>query len=190
MHLGELIKQKTYEHPVFHLRAHPFIFLKDIVVFVLLAAAPFAVYQAAKATYPTFFDEPTAHLLITLGASAYYLAIWLFLFSEFVDYYLDVWIVTNDRIVNVEQQGLFGRTISELDLYKVQDVTSEVKGMVPTFFNYGDVYIQTAGEKERFIFENVPNAHAIRKATIDLVAEDRKFHVKEELTEAVVDGTA
>lgn len=179
MHLNELIKQKSYEKPVYILRRHPLIFLKDVALFVFLAAIPYALYYVLQSYFALSLGGPYGYPLLVLGTSIYYLAIWLFFFTQFIDYYLDVWIVTNDRVVNIEQQALFGRTISELDLYKIQDVTSEVKGAIPTFFNYGNVYIQTAGEKERFVFEQVSNPHEIRKSVIDLIDTDRKYHLKE-----------
>lgn len=189
MHTRQLFEQKAYEHPVYHLRSHPLLFIKSVFVFLLLAVIPYGLYRVFLATYPTLFETGLLAALLTLGASIYYLAIWLFLFSELVDYILSVWIVTNDRIVSIEQHGLFGRTVAELDLYKVQDVTSEVHGTVATLLNYGDVFIQTAGEKERFVFEKVPNPHHIRQGIIDLVADDRKTHEKE-FAEIAVQGNA
>lgn len=179
MHLEHLIRQKSYEHPVFILRRHPFVFLRWVAIFVLLAALPYIVFRTYTYFYPLAFAGPYARPLFVLGTSVYYLWIWLFFFSQFIDYYLDVWVVTNDRIVNIEQKGLFARTISELDLYKIQDVTSDVKGMIPTFFNYGNVHIQTAGTMTRFVFEQVPGPHDIRKKIVDLIENDRKYHLKD-----------
>ncbi len=179
MRLDELIKQKAYEKPVLILRSHPIIFFGNIILFAILAAIPYVLYQLFSTIYPLALNGPYGYPLVVLAVSVYYLSIWLFLFSEFIDFYLDVWIVTNDRIVNIIQQGLFARTISELDLYKVQDVTSEIKGALPTFFNYGNVYIQTAGEKERFIFKNVHRPHDIRKQIVDLIEVDRSYHKKD-----------
>jgi uncharacterized membrane protein YdbT with pleckstrin-like domain len=82
--------------------------------------------------------------------------------------------VTNDRILNIEQQGLFSRTVSELDLINIQDVTSEVKGIIPTIFNYGTVHVQTAGEAARFVFEQVPAPERIRQRILEMVTEDKK----------------
>lgn len=177
MTLEQLIKQKSYEHPVYKLRGHPFVFLKPVFVFFLLAVLPYVFYLLVNENYPNFLQGKNAYPILVLGASAYYLSIWLFFFSEFAVYFLDMWIVTNDRLLNINQTGLFNRTVSELDLFKVQDVTSEVNGMVATFFNYGNVYIQTAGEKERFVFIKVPRPHQIRQRIIDLVEIDRKYHV-------------
>ena len=53
-----------------------------------------------------------------------------FAFIEFTDYYLDTWIVTTERIISIEQKGLFERTASELDLISVQDATAEVHGFL------------------------------------------------------------
>lgn len=179
MNLSELIRQKTYEKPVLNLRRHPFVFIKVTALFVLIAVLPYAVYWLAASTYPEIFANTLVYIFLLLGGSVYYLGVWLFYFTEFMDYYLDLWIVTNDRLVNIEQQGLFARTISELDLYKIQDVTSEIKGMVATFLNYGRVSVQTAGEKERFVFEDIPNPHEVRKNIINLSEEDRKYHFKD-----------
>lgn len=98
------------------------------------------------------------------------------MFSSFVDYYLDAWILTNEKIINIEQKGLFNRVISEQRLYRVQDITSELKGIIPTFLNYGNVYIQTAGEEERFAFKQVPAPYDVVKKINVLVEENKKVH--------------
>jgi len=111
---------------------------------------------------------------LLLAGSAYVLFIWLFAFFSFIDYYLDVWIITNERIINIEQEGFFSRTVSEERLFRIQDVTSEVKGVFPTIFSFGNIYIQTAGEKERFVFEQVPDADKVRELIIKLAESDRE----------------
>ena len=100
-----------------------------------------------------------------------FLLFWVALFIVWIDYYLDVWIITNQRIINIEQIGLFSRQVSELEHGKIQDVTSEVKGLLPTFFKFGYVYIQTAGEKARFTFKQVPNPVRVR----DIIMQLQKY---------------
>lgn len=79
--------------------------------------------------------------LYLLGLSAYLLVLWL-------SYYLDVWIITTRRIIDVEQHGLFRRQISEIALERVQNVTIEIPGFVATLLRFGNLKIQTAGEGE------------------------------------------
>lgn len=94
--------------------------------------------------------------------------LWLGLFISWIDYYLDIWIVTDQRIVNIEQIGLFRREVSELEHGKIQDVTSEVKGIIPTLFKFGDIYVQTAGEKERFVFKQIVDPVRVRNIIMQL----------------------
>lgn len=87
----------------------------------------------------------------------------VFVFTTWTETYLDVWTVTTYRIINREQNGLFNRSVSQLDLSKIQDITAEQKGFFATLFHYGNVYVQSAGEKERFIFEQIPQPYRIAK---------------------------
>ncbi len=176
MTLKTLIQQKDYEKIVYHLRRHPIIFLKNIFLFLGLAVVPVIFYIFMANSFTGILESNTARLILIILASIYYLSIILINFTQFVDYYLDNWIVTNDRILNIEQHALFGRTMSELDLYNIQYVTSEIKGILPTLFNYGSVHVQTAGEITRFVFESVPNPHEIRNRLLDLAEDDRRYH--------------
>ncbi len=97
-----------------------------------------------------------------------FMIFWIILFVVWIDYYLDIWIVTTQRIINIEQVGLFSRQISELEHSKIQDVTSEVKGLIATFFRFGYVYVQTAGEKARFVFKEVPDPVKVRNIIMQL----------------------
>lgn len=181
MHLDHLIRQKSYEKLVFLLRRHILVMVGKFLGFILLAAVPIGVFVLISENVPTLLTGRISYPIVILGASIYYLYITLFFFTSFVDYYLDVWIVTNDRVVSIEQHGLFSRTIAELDLYKIQDVTSEVHGVIPTMFNFGSVHIQTAGAEARFVFEQIHKPDEIRKAIVDLVATDRKYHIAEKV---------
>ena len=171
------------EHRIHTMRAHWItlvpIFLAGLLVFVLppLAYEGFLLYR------PDIFDDPTHFTLFVLGASIFFLFGLLFVFQTFIDYWLDVFIVTDKRILDIEQKGLFHRTVSELRLYRVQDVTAEVKGFLHTIFDYGDIYIQTAGERERFEFIDVAHPNQMAKTVLELAEEDRKEHLEETVEE-------
>lgn len=102
------------------------------------------------------------------------LFVWFYAFFLWIDYYLDVWIVTDERIINIEQKGLFIREISELELSNIQDVTTEVTGFIPTMLNFGKVFVQTAAEKERFIFEDIPDPYAVKGLIMQLARKAKK----------------
>ncbi len=158
------------------LRRDYFIIFKKIMLFVLL------LFLLAVAGFVTFRAEPNilrgelSYPLLVLGMSVYLLFSWLFFFFSLTDYYLDVWIITNQRIIDIRQDGFFSRTISEQQINKIQDVTSDVKGVFPTIFKFGDVHVQTAGEVSRFFLAEIPEPNEVRNLIIKL-ADERKHHL-------------
>lgn len=140
---------------------HWFDILRHFLVFFVLISA----LVGGVMVFPLFSSEAG----MAGGGVAFFfvgsfltLLIWIYMFLIWIDYYFDIWIVTSERIINIEQKGLFVRHVSELKLQNIQDVTTEVEGLIPTVLNYGDVHIQTAAEQERFIFRNVPDPYHIK----------------------------
>jgi len=155
-----------------------FVFFKRLVFLLLLAVIPLAVAYAIILGSPEILYDPIIFPLLTLGASGYYLFVWLFFFFNFIDYYLNVFALTNERIIDIKQEGFFARTISEQRLSRVQDVTSEVDGLFPTIFKYGNILVQTAGEQEQVYFKDIAHPDEIRDLVIK-VAESRRHGQKE-----------
>ncbi|MFA7654027.1 MAG: PH domain-containing protein [Candidatus Magasanikbacteria bacterium] len=178
MSIGDLIKQKTYERIAYFLHRNFVTFIPIIFLFIILLIAPTVVGYLLRSFFLPWWENPLYQPLMILFASAYLLSVALFFFSYFVAFYLDVWIITNDRLVDIRQVSLFSRTIAEVDLYQIQDATSEVKGFWASIFNYGNIHLQTAGPVPRFILYNVTNPNHLREKILDLSAEDKKFHNK------------
>lgn len=85
------------------------------------------------------------------------LALDLFLFLSWMQYYLDITIVTNRRVIDIEQLSLFKRRIVAADLVSIQDVRAEVRGIFGTLLDLGTVFIQTAGEAPNFELRDLPH---------------------------------
>lgn len=171
------------ETQVYTYRAHPITLLPFLLTLIFLIAIPPGVYASFSVFQPELLADPGRMTLFVLGASIFFLFGILFMFQMFIDYWLDVFIVTDMRVLDIEQQGLFSRTVSELRLFRVQDVTAEIKGFWRTMFNYGNVFIQTAAEKERFEFINIAKPNEIAKMILDLAEEDRKNQLGEAVEE-------
>ncbi len=127
--------------------------------------------------FPIIFPEAStlANLpFFSFAQNTLLIFLWLYSFLVWIDYYFDVWVVTNERIVNIEQKGLFNRHISELRFSRVQDVTASVDGLIPTMLNFGDVYVQTAAEQERFIFRQVGDPFKIKDRVMTLSRDASK----------------
>lgn len=108
------------------------------------------------------------HFMV-LGFSIYYLIVITVTFLAWISYYYDIYIIIEDAIVDITQQGFFGRKISQLSLLRVQDVTSNIEGFLPTFFGFGDVLVETAGEQsQNFLLKAVPNPQEISAKIMEL----------------------
>jgi hypothetical protein len=125
------------------------------------------------------FETPFAQSLFLFFLSLFAVITWLTGFIVWIDYYFDVWIITSTRIININQIGLFSRQVSEMEMEKVQDVSTKVDGVIATFLNYGDVLIQTAGEIPLFQFRKVPNPYAIKDLLMSLQKKAEQEEAKE-----------
>jgi uncharacterized membrane protein YdbT with pleckstrin-like domain len=160
------------EKIIFLIRHHWFIPFKIIIFYFSFAAIPFLAFFLLKTFSPEMleeFSQGLANLILILGLSSYYLLVLLFFFHSWLDYYLDLWIITDRRVIDIEQKGLFSRKIAEHKLSRIQDVSSEVQGILPTLLHYGNVKIQTAGEEQLFIFEDVPHPRELSRKIHTLV---------------------
>ncbi len=149
------------------IREHWFrLFFKLLVWAVFASLFPLFQYFGPQIA-PGLFEGAVGNLFKLLG-TVYLLITLLALFLILVLYYLNLHIITEIRVVDIDQKGLFSHVVSELHIHQIEDVSSESNGVFGTLFNYGNVYVQTAGTKERFEFDNVPNPAAINKLLLDL----------------------
>lgn len=64
-------------------------------------------------------------------------------FYHFIMWYFTVYIVSNERIRQVTQRGLFGKDVVELRLSKIQNISYNVPGFMGEIFKFGTIVIQT-----------------------------------------------
>jgi len=162
--------QGSDEKVVLVIRKHKIVLLPYFLQLLALSFMPMLFYNlAVPAALPAFLEAPYNRILF-LAYIVFYGFIWIGAFIVWVDYYLDVCIVTDKRILSVEQIGFFHRVTSELNLNRIQEMTSEVRGMFQTMFGFGDVYIQTAAEERKLTLKSIPHPVTTRKAIADLCA--------------------
>lgn len=130
------------------------------IIFILLVLLPTFLIGTLY-SLPLPIDRDSFPYLINFLLSVYMMYVILFAFVVWIDYYLDVWIVTSHRIIDIEQFGLFNRQVSEIPLERIQDITIDIKGIIETLLHFGTIRIQTAGEREFFI-KSVPHLQEIK----------------------------
>lgn len=98
----------------------------------------------------------------------------------FHNYYLSLQIVTNYRIIDIDQVGLFKREVNEMPLSSIEDVTYRQTSLWANLFGYGDVIVQTSGvsnnkqEPSGFVFENVPQPAEVQACISQLYHQYKK----------------
>lgn len=105
----------------------------------------------------------------------WYLATFSFIFTSFISWYFNVYIVTNKRIIDVDFFNLLYKEVSSCFLSKIQDVTYQVAGSARVIFDYGNVLIQTAGTEKNLEFEQVPKPAEVVKTIYELMGKKKKI---------------
>jgi uncharacterized membrane protein YdbT with pleckstrin-like domain len=168
-----ILKRRHWLIVFFIIARYTFFLLAPVLLYVfILNILPFVIDRLRH----SFETGP----ILTLALSLYYLLVWVLFFYAWIDYYLDVWIVTDTRIVNIKQNGLFSRSIAEVKLFRLQDVQAEVHGLLPTFFHFGNITIQTAGNETFAMFEQVSSPYETSREIMKLAEYQKKHHNEEE----------
>lgn len=162
------------ERVILKVRRHPITFLVHILMFLVLLSIPSLFSLTTKLIEYPLPSGDAVQVIVKLLGTVYYAYVLLFILYSFFDYFLDIWIVTDKHVVDIEQKALFFRVVSKQEISRIQDVTAEIKGVLPTIFNYGDVHLQTAGAHERFIFRKVPDPYGIVAQILKTLEADRK----------------
>ncbi len=115
-------------------------------------------------------DIAEASSYIRFGLALWWLLLWMGAYSAFLCYYLTVWIITTTRIVEIHQYGFFSRKVSSFLLNRVQDVTTDVEGFIPTLFSFGSLDVETAGRSEQFGMYDISRPQEIRDLIMREVA--------------------
>lgn len=109
-----------------------------------------------------------------VGFFVWYLITMGLAFEKFLNWYFNVYIITSERVIDIDFLSLLYKQVSEAQIAKIQDVTYTMGGLVRALFDYGDVRIQTAGELPNFEFLAVPHPDKVAKVIADLKLKDEK----------------
>jgi len=155
------------ERIVLLLRRHPITNLGWIVsAFFMLLLPLLADLLGFLVFLPTNYFV-VAHL-------AWYLITTAFVFEKFLGWFFSVYVITDERVFDVDFVNLIYKEIAETNIDQIQDVTTKTRGGIRTLFNYGNIIIQTAGAIPQIDFEAVPDPDGVSKILRELRVEEEK----------------
>ncbi len=135
-------------------------FLAVILLFVLPLFFIFPLFKWG-AWGVAFFLSP-----ILLGA--------LYAVRTFIVWYYNAFIITNKRVIDIDQRGFFERIVSEADFSEIKDVSHRRKGIWQTIFRYGDIRIQIAETDMGLEIKNVRAPADVQQLISDLLHPSRR----------------
>ncbi|OHB17744.1 MAG: hypothetical protein A2749_01755 [Parcubacteria group bacterium RIFCSPHIGHO2_01_FULL_45_26] len=138
---------------------HWVVYTIDTFVLLILLILPKIVY--VWLTSGAGFFEINQHLAVFLYF-IWFILLWGYFFIIWTNLYLDAWIVTDRRIIDIEQMSLFHRSVSDFRIEKIQNITVTERGFIANLFGYGSIRVETAGEKVELAFDYLPNPYKVR----------------------------
>jgi hypothetical protein len=132
-------------------RKHWFVISIDILVIILFGLLP-VVLLLATSQLPNIFGL-TALIFSHPPVLVFFMAFWLFLSTiaattAWTHHFLDLWVITDRRVIVIEQIHFFNRRVSNFRLERLQDIKVSVNGFIPTMLNFGTLRAQTASATE------------------------------------------
>jgi hypothetical protein len=150
--LFEKIQLESDEKVLKLVRKHWFVIMAELFGTFVMLLIPFFILIGLL-----IFPDTLAAFNISLAkytaVIAFVIAGWFVLtlmagFTIWTHYYLDLWIITDRRIILIDQIRFFNRNVSIFRLERLQDIEFSIKGLIPTFFNFGTLNAQTASHFE------------------------------------------
>lgn len=176
--LFERIKLEADEVILRIVRKHWWIIATRVFFAVVSGLLPLVALPIVLVLLPGVFDWQAALTTYTRELTFFYLLWllfnWMAIANFWTDHYLDLWAITNRRIVSIDQRGFFSRFLSSFRLERLQDMNINVSGIIPTLLNFGTIEAQTAGgSNEEFKTDNMPDPRGL-KALIIRAADERQ----------------
>lgn len=142
--------QKEKETILLFLRAHFLTNLSWVLISLILIVLPLIILTFLASLNLDFLSAPAASRFTIVFTILYYLLVFSYMFVCFLHWFYNVFIVTSERIVDIDYSDIVVHNIAVASLSHVQDVNYTQSGFISTFFNYGDIFVQTAGDERNF----------------------------------------
>lgn len=145
-------------------RKHWFLLLRDTIGTVLAGLIPVFGAVIFVGIFPTLAAYAP---LIVFGACVWVALAWVALATIWTHYYLDMWVVTDKRIIFIEQVRLFSREITTLRIERIQDATVTYKNFIETLLDFGTLRIQSAGAViDDLEVYGIPHPETVKQAVL------------------------
>jgi len=143
--------QRSNESVILTTRLHPCVLLKPFLQTAFIFLIPALLY--------VFLDTGpilswTIAVCLILGLLRAFLA-WHAWWNSLV-------ILTDQRVLFLEQRSIVNREFSECSLVSISQVSHQIKGVFNTLFGFGSIEITTGGSPRPFTLPNMPSPYELQ----------------------------
>lgn len=164
--------QAISEQVILVLRQHPITQLGWIFTATFMLLLPFLF-----GSVPVFRELIPAGLGVA-AAVGWFLLVFGFVLESFLKWFYNVYIVTDERIIDVDFHSLIYKNVSAAKIDNIEDTTASSGGFFAALFDYGKVTIQTAAEKREFEFDRVPHPTRVTSLINELILEEEREKIE------------
>jgi hypothetical protein len=165
--------QRENEKILMVIRKHPIVYIRIVVVALVFVGVPLVFLYSFVIKGHIFVDNNIVNIVVTLFACLYALYGMLFTCMALMDEQFDLFILTDDRLIDITQVTILKSTVSSTPLKHIQDSTSTISGLFQTFLNYGNIEVQTAGNSPVFHIDRVPDPSMLARKILNYARESR-----------------
>ncbi len=144
--------QRSNEEVLLVTHKHPFVLLHHIIVGALLLLIPVLAWRIALVGPLLLYT-----LIICLPIALFYLYVGWYGWNR------TLLLITNERVVFLEQRGLFQREMIECNMGNIQQVQHHVDGIMHTLFGYGNLIMSSGGSAEPIKIKDMPDPYQIQQ---------------------------
>ena len=163
--------QEKGEKIILLLRPHPITLVPVFLLIVILLLAPIYVIPLlglVDIDLKTSLNFIQSFLLTII----WYSFIFGYTFYRFIFWYFNIYLLTNERIIDFDFRGILHKETAYAPLSQIQDVTPKTIGFFGTFFHFGNVFIQTAAQKPEFEFHEVTKPNEVANEVLEEVRKE------------------
>ncbi|MEP7167351.1 MAG: PH domain-containing protein [Candidatus Woesebacteria bacterium] len=154
------------------LRQHPIVNIPWILITLFLSIAPVIFLPLVPVLQ--FFPGRFGSLAI-LG---WYTIVLGYALEQFLIWFFNIYIITDERIIDVDFYNLLFKKVSEAKIENIEDITTSNNGFLQSIVDYGDIRIQTAAEIPEIEFERVPHPDKVQKFLSEMIDQEEQEKIE------------
>jgi hypothetical protein len=149
------------EEVLFVFHKHPIIMRKGLV---------YGMFGPLIGIFPAFL-KPSLGFVAFFGGLGAGCVLGLLIFLPYwISWHFSIFIVTDQRFIQITQKGLFKRAVADLGLPQIQSVNYEVLGLEETLLGFGTIMMQTyVGD---MIIHHVHKPAKIQKELLNILRKE------------------